>query len=114
MSLLYLLGGRQRKLLFKSEDEQRLYEAAIILRVDTSAGIASVELEYKTPPVARASDESSHCFKSATLVGNKFYTYTSTEVLILKCQSSNASRTYRSLALMIFTTSARPLRVTFW
>src|SRR5258708_10942516 len=84
MSLLYLLGGRQRKLLFKNEEEQRLYEAALILLLDTSAGTARVELEYKTPPEARASDESSHSFKSATLVGNKFYTCTSNEVLIFE------------------------------
>lgn len=84
MSLLYLLGGRQRKLLFKNEDEQRLYEAALILLLDTSARTVKVELEYKTPPEARASDESSHSFKSATLIGNKFYTCTSTEVLIFE------------------------------
>src|SRR5258708_20187970 len=89
MSLLYLHGGRQRKLLFKNEEEQRLYEAALILLLDTSAGTARVELEYKTPPEARASDESSHSFKSATLVRNKFYTCTSTEVLIFEVPGFN-------------------------
>jgi len=84
MSLLYLLGGRQRTLLFKHEDEFRLYEAALILRLDTVAGIANLEVEYKSPPEARACEESSHIFKSATLVGNKFYTCTSTEVLIFE------------------------------
>ena len=49
MSLLYLLGGRQRKLLFKNEEEQRLYKAAIILLVDTSTGAVKVEVEYKPP-----------------------------------------------------------------
>ncbi len=87
MSLLYLLGGRQRKLLFRNEEEQRLYEAAIILLVDTSTGAVKVELEYKTPPEARASDESSHSFKSATLIGNKLYTCTSTEVLTFEVPS---------------------------
>jgi hypothetical protein len=87
MSHLYLLGGRQRKLLFKNEEEQRLYEAAIILLLDTSAGTAKVELEYKTPPEARASDESSHVFKTASLIGNKLYTCTSTEVLIFEVPS---------------------------
>src|SRR5260370_42133679 len=92
MSLLYLLGGRQRRLLFKNEEEQRLYEAALILLLDTSAGTAGVELEYKTPPEARASDESSHSFKSATLVGNKFYTCTSTEVLIFEVPGRSEER----------------------
>jgi len=84
MSSLYLLGGRQRKSLFKNEDEERLYEAAIILLLDTSSGTAGVEVEYKSPPAARANDASSHSFKSATLVGNKLYTCTSTEVLIFE------------------------------
>jgi hypothetical protein len=87
MSHLYLLGGRQRKLLFKNEEEQRLYEAAIILRLDTSTSIASVELEYKTPPEARASDEASLAFKAASLIGNTLYTCTSTEVLIFEVPS---------------------------
>jgi hypothetical protein len=84
MSLLYLLGGRQRKLLFKNEDESHLYEAALILLLDTVAGTAISQLEYKSPSEARASENSSHVFKSATLVGNKFYTCTSTEVLIFE------------------------------
>ena len=84
MSFLYLLGGRQRKLLFKKEEEQHLYETALILRLDTVVDAVSVELEYKSPPEARASDDSSNVFKSATLVGNRLYTCTSTEVLIFE------------------------------
>ena len=84
MSFLYLLGGRQRKLLFKAEEEQHLYEAALILRLDTSAGIATLEVEYKSPPEVRAGNESSHIFKTATLVGKKLYTCTSTEVLVFE------------------------------
>ena len=84
MSLLYVLGGRQRKLLFKSEDESRLYEAGLILRLDTEAEAAKVEVEYQSPRDVRASDESSHTFKVATLAGNRLYTCTSTEVLIFE------------------------------
>jgi len=84
MSFLYLTGGRQRKLLFKKEEEQRLYEAAILLRLDTSNETATTEVEYKTPPEARASEESSVSFKSSTLVGNTLYTCTSTEVLMFE------------------------------
>ena len=84
MSLLYLLGGRQRKHLFINEDEYRLYEAALILRLDTEAGTSVLEVEYKSPPDVRATEESSHVFKSATLVGETFYTCTSTEALIFK------------------------------
>ncbi len=38
MASLYVLGARQRKLLFKHEEEQNLYEAALILRIDTETG----------------------------------------------------------------------------
>ena len=55
MSFLYLLGGRQRKQLFKLEEEQRLYEAALILRLDTATETVTTEMEYVTPPEARAS-----------------------------------------------------------
>ena len=72
MSLLYLLGGRQRKRIFQKEDESRLYEAALILRADTVAGTADLVLEYKSPPEACAGEDSSHVFKSATLLGNRF------------------------------------------
>src|SRR4029077_20121996 len=89
MSLLYLLGGRQRRRMFKNEDEFRLYEAALILRLDTVAERTNLEVEYKSPPEARANEKSTHVFKSATLVGNKFYTCTSTELLIFEVPGFN-------------------------
>jgi len=82
MSSLYLTGGRQRKLLFKNEEEQRLYEAALILRLETARETSELKVEYKSPPEARASEETSNVFKSSTIVGNRFYTCTSTEVLV--------------------------------
>lgn len=82
MSSLYLTGGRQRKLLFKNEEEQRLYEAALILRLDPTSDASELKVEYKSPPEARASEETSNVFKTSTIVGNRFYTCTSTEVLV--------------------------------
>jgi hypothetical protein len=87
MSLLYLLGGRQRKSIFRNEEEQHLYEAALIMVLDPATGTVKPLLEYKSPPEARASDESSHTFKTATLIGNKLYACTSTEVLIFELPS---------------------------
>jgi hypothetical protein len=75
--------------MFKNEDEFRLYEAALILRLDTVAERTNLEVEYKSPPEARANEKSSHVFKSATLVGNKFYTCTSTELLIFEVPGFN-------------------------
>src|SRR6202050_4120052 len=84
MAGLYLLGGRQRKLLLKSEQEWNLYESALILHLDTGTGKVRTCVEYKSPASARASDHSSVVFKSGTLIGNTLYACTSTEVLIYK------------------------------
>jgi hypothetical protein len=84
MAGLYLLGGRQRKLLLKREEEWNLYEAALILHLDTGTSKVRTCVEYKSPPEARASENSSMVFKSGTLVGNTLYACTSTEVIIFK------------------------------
>jgi hypothetical protein len=81
---LYVLGARQRNLLFRTEQEWNLYESALILRVDLDTGTAESCVEYKSPPEARASDDSSIVFKSGTLAGGILYVCTSTEVLIFK------------------------------
>ena len=84
MPSLYALGARQRKLLLKQEDEWHLYESALILKIDSKTGETQPCVEYKSPPQARASQNSSNVFKSGTLVGNTLYTCTSTEVLIFE------------------------------
>ena len=84
MAGLYLLGARQRKLLLKSEEEWNLYESAQILHLDTQTGKVRTCVEYKSPPEARATANSSIVFKSGTLIGDTLYACTSTEVLIFK------------------------------
>ncbi len=81
-SSLYVLGGRQRKPTLNAPEEWNLYEAALVLEVDISTGSACVRSEYMTPPAARATETSSVLFKAGTLVGNKLYTCTATEVLV--------------------------------
>src|SRR5271157_1350203 len=84
MAQLYVLGARQRNLLFQQEREWNLYEAGLILQLDTEAGAVRTCLEYRTPPEARANENSSTVFKSGTLAGDVLYACTSTEVLIYK------------------------------
>lgn len=84
MASLYVLGGRQRNLLFRDEEEWNLYEAALILQVDTESGAVRTCVEYKSPLEVRASDNSSVLFKSGSLVGNLLYACTSTEVLVFR------------------------------
>jgi len=81
-SALYVLGARQRKALLKREEEWHLYESALIVEIDPATGAVETKVEYKTPAEARADDHSSNMFKAGTLVGNKLYTCTSTEVLV--------------------------------
>lgn len=84
MAQLYVLGGKQRKLTLKQEEEWNLYESALILKVDTESGAVRVCVEYKTPAAARAHKDSSSIFKSGTLVGDILYACTNTEVLVFK------------------------------
>jgi len=81
---LYVLGARQRKAMVHREEEWRLYESALILEVDPETGSAEPRVEYKTPPEARAAENSSNIFKSGTLLGSLLYTCTSTEVLVFE------------------------------
>lgn len=79
---LYVLGAKQRKLLIKKEEEWNLYEAALIVQVDPESGSVETQVVYKSPDEARAHDRSSILFKAGTLIGNKLYSCTSTEVLV--------------------------------
>lgn len=81
-SALYVLGGRQRKPTLNATEEWNQYEAALILEVDTRTGSAQVKAEHTSPPDARATDRSSVLFKAGSLVGDKMYTCTSTEVIV--------------------------------
>lgn len=79
---LYVLGARQRKLLFKDEEESHLYEAGLILEIDPATGSSSVCVEYHSPPEAHPEVKPSFLFKCGTLQQNRLYACTSTEVLI--------------------------------
>jgi hypothetical protein len=81
MEGLYVLGARQRDLLLRGEEEWNLYENALILHLDTESGAIHKCVEYRTPPEARANEDSSCVFKSGTLVDDVLYTCTSTEAM---------------------------------
>ena len=87
MNPVYVLGARQRELLFKNEEEQRLYESALIVKLDPDRGSVEVCVEYQSPPEARAHELSSNIFKSGTLLGRTLYACTSTEILIFEVPS---------------------------
>jgi hypothetical protein len=82
MAKLYVTGARQRDLLFRREEEWDLYEAGVILQLDTESGAVRTCVEYQSPPEARAGEYSSMVFRSGTLFGDLLYTGTSTEAMI--------------------------------
>jgi hypothetical protein len=84
MASLYVLGARQRDLLVRHEEEWNLYEAALILQLDTESGSVRLCFEYKSPAEARTHENSSTVFKSGTLASDILYACTSTEVIIFK------------------------------
>jgi hypothetical protein len=84
MSKLYVLGGKQRKLLVRTEEEWNQYETAVVLSIDTETGAVAKCLEFETPLEAKPHERSSVSFKGGTLIGDKLYTCTSTEALTLQ------------------------------
>ncbi len=84
MTSLYVLGGRQRSLLVKEEEEWNLYESALILKLDTVTGSVQTCVEYRSRSDARPHEHSASLFKSGSLVGDRLYACTNTEVLIFR------------------------------
>jgi hypothetical protein len=83
-SSLYVLGGKQRSLLLKDEEEWNLYESALILKVDARSGAVRTCIEYRSPSDVRPHDHSACLFKSGALAGDLLYACTNTEVLVFR------------------------------
>jgi hypothetical protein len=85
MGKLYILGGRERRLLLNDRRPPwSWYEAALILEVDTEFGAVRTCVQYETPPELRAGVGASVNFHGSTLAGDTLYTCTTTEVLIFQ------------------------------
>jgi hypothetical protein len=84
ISSLYVLGGKQRTLLLKDEEEWNQYECALILKLDVLSGAVQTCVEYKSPVQVRPHEQSACLFKSGALVGNLLYACTNTEVLVFR------------------------------
>jgi len=84
MSKLYILGGRQRNPGFKEPgplDEWSLYEAALIVELDTETLRLRTCVEYQSPPQVLAGSKPSAHFHGGVLIGKSLYTCTKTEVM---------------------------------
>lgn len=81
---LYVIGGQQKKKEgIKVTNEWQMYKQGLIIRVDPENGTSEICVEYVTPPEACAAEQDpSILFKAGTILNNKLYVCTQTEVLI--------------------------------
>lgn len=83
MGTLYVTGGEQRNARTMTEGEMFWYKyhKGVVLEVDTVTGTVKTVAEYVSPPSVCAQEDPAILFKCGTLVGNKLYVGTPTEVL---------------------------------
>jgi hypothetical protein len=82
MSELYVAGGVLRSTTFKQLPEWNSYKKALIAKVTPETGATEVLVEYISPPEVCPADSPAILFKSSTLVEDKLYVCTPTEVLV--------------------------------
>jgi hypothetical protein len=82
MSELYVVGGVLRTSFFKQLPEWNFYRKALILKVRTETKTADVVVDYESRSDSCPAESPSILFKSSTLVEDKLYACTQTEVLI--------------------------------
>lgn len=82
MSELYVVGGVLRTSLFKQLPEWNYYRKALILKVQTETKTAEVVVDYESRSDSCLPESPSILFKSSTLVDDKLYACTQTEVLV--------------------------------
>lgn len=106
---LYVAGGQQRALrpLTASQEDWYEYQKGVIVDLDTTAGTASTAVEYISPPEACPPEAPAILFKSGTLVGDRLYLCTQTEVLVYRVPSFERE-TYISLRLFNDVHHVRP------
>jgi hypothetical protein len=78
---LYVLGGVQRAQRADAEQEWRLFERAVVARVQPETGVCEIH-SFESPPEARAAADSSVLFKSGAIAGDRLYACTSTEIIV--------------------------------
>lgn len=86
---LYVIGGQQRSLqpIRAQFGDWYEYQKAVAIRVDTLTGEAEVVVEYTSPPEACPDEDPAILFKSGTLVNERLYVSTQTEVLVYRVPS---------------------------
>ena len=106
---LYVVGGQQRggRPISGGLDWYE-FQKGVIVEVDTESGTGQLRVEYVSPPEACVEEDPVVLFKSATLVGDRFFVCTQTEVLATRCRPSSGLPTYQYRFSMTFTTLGPP------
>jgi hypothetical protein len=107
---LYVVGGQQRALrgLTADMDSWYEYQRGLVLEVDTSSGSIKTLVDYVSPPEVCPPGEPPVLFKSGTLVGDRLYICTQTEVMVYRVPSFERE-TYISLPMFNDVHHVRPL-----
>ena len=86
---LYVAGGQQRALrgLTADMDSWYEYQKGVILEIDTRAATAKTVFEYVSPADVAPPSQPAILFKSGTLVGDRLYVCTQTEVMVYRMPS---------------------------
>lgn len=80
---LYVVGGQQRALRPVSAGlDWYEFQKGLIVEVDLETGGLAVRVDYVSPPEACVDEDPVVLFKSSTVVGDRLYACTQTEVLI--------------------------------
>lgn len=87
MDRFYVVGGRQKPGVTHEVKEWHQYGAGVICEVDVERGTVDACVEYVSPPDAVPEDDPSIVFKTATLVGDRMYVPTQTELLTYRLPS---------------------------
>jgi hypothetical protein len=88
MTLLYAVGGRQKPGATNDVSEWHQYGAGLIVAADTETGAVTVCAEHTSPAeVCAAEDNPSIVFKTGTLVADRLYVPTQTELLTYQVPS---------------------------
>jgi hypothetical protein len=82
MNDIYVIGGETRRSTFRKLSEWQSSQKGVIVRLYPENKSSEVCVDYVSPPAVCAPEKPAILFKSASLVGNRLYACTSTEVLI--------------------------------
>lgn len=80
---LYVVGGHHKNDAFRKEEWHRS-EKGVVAKIDTSTSTSKACLEYVSPHDACPPEDPSILFKAGTVMDDKFYLCTTTEVMVYK------------------------------